>query len=137
MIVYPLYNVSDALSTITRGPFPAHPGALRYTTISFQTTHKGGDPPLYHLAFRKDISRSRMSLSSASDMFQKELTELSPQIPDSPAPAYTALPHRDVDFYLAPLLNGQIGDIELETVDGKRFLVHKRLLEEQTTFFHI
>ena len=60
-----------------------------------------------------------------------------PLLPDSPAPAYTALPHRDVDFYLAPLLNGQMGDIELETVDGKRFLVHKKLLQQETVFFHI
>ena len=60
-----------------------------------------------------------------------------PPVPNSPAPAYTALPHRDVNFHLAPLLNGQIGDIELETVDGKRFLVHKKLLQQETVFFHI
>ncbi|ORX39936.1 hypothetical protein BD324DRAFT_244905 [Kockovaella imperatae] len=74
-------------------------------------------------------------------MFQstKDLNDdlLVPPVPESPAPAYTALPHRDVDFFLAPLLNGQIGDIELETADGKRFLVHKKLLEQETVFFHI
>jgi hypothetical protein len=61
----------------------------------------------------------------------------SPTIPASPAPAYTALPYRDVEFYLAPLLHNKVGDIELETVDGKRFLVHKKVLEQETVFFHI
>ncbi|WVW82944.1 hypothetical protein I302_104959 [Kwoniella bestiolae CBS 10118] len=61
----------------------------------------------------------------------------SPTIPSSPAPAYTALPHRDVDFHITPMLDGKIGDVELETVDGKRFLVHKKVLEAETVFFHI
>ncbi|KAK6903039.1 hypothetical protein I204_07821 [Kwoniella mangroviensis CBS 8886] len=61
----------------------------------------------------------------------------SPTIPNSPAPAYTALPHRDVDFHFTPILEGKIGDVELETVDGKRFLVHKKVLEQETVFFHI
>jgi hypothetical protein len=30
-----------------------------------------------------------------------------------------------------------MGDIELETTDGKRFLVHKSVLEAETVFFHI
>jgi len=60
-----------------------------------------------------------------------------PPVPCSPAPAYTALPHRDVDFHLAPLINGRVGDIELETTDGKRFLVHRKVLEQETVFFHI
>ncbi|WVF72059.1 hypothetical protein IAT40_006871 [Kwoniella sp. CBS 6097] len=58
-------------------------------------------------------------------------------VPSSPAPAYTALPYRDVEFHLAPILDGKVGDIELETVDGKRFLVHRKLLETETVFFHI
>ena len=61
----------------------------------------------------------------------------SPVIPSSPAPAYSALPYRDTDFYLAPHLNNTVGDIELETVDGKRFLVHRKVLEQETVFFHI
>jgi hypothetical protein len=61
----------------------------------------------------------------------------SPTLPSSPAPAYTALPYRDIDFYCAPVLQGIIGDIELETIDGKKFLVHKRVLEQETIFFHI
>ncbi|WVQ98848.1 hypothetical protein IAU59_005979 [Kwoniella sp. CBS 9459] len=58
-------------------------------------------------------------------------------VPASPAPAYTALPYRDVEFHLAPILDGKVGDVELETVDGKRFLVHRKLLEAETVFFHI
>lgn len=62
----------------------------------------------------------------------------SPTIPSSPAPAYSALPpYRDAGFHLAPLVNGWVGDVELETVDGKRFLVHRKLLEQETVFFHI
>ncbi|WWC60980.1 uncharacterized protein I303_103557 [Kwoniella dejecticola CBS 10117] len=61
----------------------------------------------------------------------------SPTVPSSPAPAYTALPDRNVNFHFAPLLEGRIGDIELETVDGKRFLVHRKVLEAETVFFHI
>lgn len=60
-----------------------------------------------------------------------------PPVPSSPAPAYTALPHRDVNFHLAPLLRGQVGDIELESTDGKRILVHCKILEQETVFFHI
>ncbi|OXG31537.1 hypothetical protein J008_01208 [Cryptococcus neoformans] len=61
----------------------------------------------------------------------------SPAIPSEPAPAYSALPNRDTDFFLAPVLGGKMGDIELVTVDGKRFLVHRKLLEQETVFFHI
>jgi len=61
----------------------------------------------------------------------------SPMIPSSPAPAYSELPYRDTDFYLSPMLNGRVGEIELETVDGKRFLVHRKVLEQETVFFHI
>jgi hypothetical protein len=61
----------------------------------------------------------------------------SPSLPNSPAPAYTTLPYRDVEFHLAPLLNDRVGDIELETIDGKRFLVHRKVLEAETVFFHI
>ncbi len=61
----------------------------------------------------------------------------SPQLPSSPAPAYSILPYRDVEFFAAPLLDNKIGDIELETTDGKRFLVHRKLLEAETVFFHI
>ena len=61
----------------------------------------------------------------------------SPSIPNSPAPAYTTLPYRDVDFHFAPMLDNRLGDIELETIDGKRFLVHKKVLEDETVFFHI
>lgn len=61
----------------------------------------------------------------------------SPAIPSEPAPAYSALPNRDSDFFLAPVLGGKVGDIELVTVDGKRFLVHRKLLEQETVFFHI
>ncbi|ODN98510.1 hypothetical protein L198_03756 [Cryptococcus wingfieldii CBS 7118] len=61
----------------------------------------------------------------------------SPVLPVDPAPAYSALPDRGTEFFLAPILNGKVGDIELETVDGKRFLVHKKVLEQETVFFHI
>ncbi len=61
----------------------------------------------------------------------------SPPIPSSPAPAYSTLPYRDTDFHLAPLLNSKVGEIELESVDGKRFLVHRKVLEQETVFFHI
>ncbi|WWC89898.1 uncharacterized protein L201_004827 [Kwoniella dendrophila CBS 6074] len=61
----------------------------------------------------------------------------SPTIPSTPAPAYTALPNKDTDFHFAPILEGKIGEIELETIDGKRFLVHKKILEQETVFFHI
>jgi hypothetical protein len=61
----------------------------------------------------------------------------SPIIPQTPAPAYTPLPHTSSAYHSAPLLNGRMGDIELETVDGKRFLVHKSVLEAETVFFHI
>lgn len=54
-----------------------------------------------------------------------------------PPPAYSVLPYRDVDFHLAPFLNNKLGEIELETSDGKRFLVHKRVLEAEAIFFHI
>lgn len=54
-----------------------------------------------------------------------------------PPPAYSVLPYRDVDFHLAPFLDNKLGQIELETVDGKRFLVHKRVLESEAIFFHI
>jgi len=60
-----------------------------------------------------------------------------PPVPSSPAPAYTALPHREVDYHVAPPLHGRVGDIELETTDGKRFLVHRKVLEQETVFFHI
>ncbi|WVO20783.1 uncharacterized protein IAS62_002083 [Cryptococcus decagattii] len=58
-------------------------------------------------------------------------------MPSEPAPAHSALPNRDTDFFLAPVLGGKVGDIELVTVDGKRFLVHRKLLEQETVFFHI
>jgi len=61
----------------------------------------------------------------------------SPIIPQTPAPAYTSLPHTSATYHSAPLLNGRMGDIELETVDGKMFLVHKSVLEAETVFFHI
>lgn len=54
-----------------------------------------------------------------------------------PPPAYSALPYRDEEFDFAPILNGKIGDVELETTDGKRFLVHRKILESETVFFHI
>ncbi|EIW69411.1 hypothetical protein TREMEDRAFT_62277 [Tremella mesenterica DSM 1558] len=60
-----------------------------------------------------------------------------PPLPASPAPAYTALPYRDTAFHVAPLLNNKLGEVELETCDGKRFLVHKKVLESETVFFHI
>lgn len=60
-----------------------------------------------------------------------------PPVPSSPAPAYTALPFRDVEYHLTPLIRGRVGDIELETTDGKRFLVHRKVLEQETVFFHI
>ncbi|WWC69347.1 uncharacterized protein I206_103285 [Kwoniella pini CBS 10737] len=62
-----------------------------------------------------------------------------PQTPSPPpmTPPYTELPDRNVNFHFAPLLNGKIGDIELETIDGKRFLVHRKILEAETVFFHI
>ena len=72
-----------------------------------------------------------------SDAELAALLRSPPPAPHSPAPAYTALPYRDVDFHLAPLIHGRVGDIELETVDGKRFLVHKKVLEQETVFFHI
>jgi len=65
----------------------------------------------------------------------------SPIIPQTPAPAYTPLPNSHSQasgtYHSAPLLNGRMGDIELETVDGKMFLVHKSVLEAETVFFHI
>lgn len=54
-----------------------------------------------------------------------------------PPPAYSALPYRDTDFDFAPVLQGKIGDVELETINGKRFLVHRKILESETVFFHI
>lgn len=54
-----------------------------------------------------------------------------------PPPAYSALPYRDIEFDFAPILNGKVGDVELETTDGKRFLVHRSVLESETVFFHI
>ncbi|KAK4686334.1 hypothetical protein P7C73_g3787, partial [Tremellales sp. Uapishka_1] len=72
-----------------------------------------------------------------SNVFDHRLPSPSPSIPDTPAPAYSALPYRDVEFHFAPLLNDKLGEIELETVDGKRFLVHKKILEAETVFFHI
>ncbi|WVN86784.1 uncharacterized protein L203_101956 [Cryptococcus depauperatus CBS 7841] len=76
---------------------------------------------------------SDKSLSNIFDPVRSPSLDL----PVEPAPAYTALPNRDVDFFLAPLLGGKLGDIELETVDGKRFLVHRKVLEHETVFFHI
>lgn len=79
-------------------------------------------------------------------MDNKTLEELirSPTLaPSSPCPAYSPIPQAPVPRYradayvLAPLLNGEHGEVELETVDGKRFLVHKKVLEEETVFFHI
>ncbi|OCF41428.1 hypothetical protein I317_04729 [Kwoniella heveanensis CBS 569] len=81
----------------------------------------------------------------SSDSFRSPTTTPMPNtasstgtvLPSSPAPAYTALPYRDVEFHIAPILDGKVGDVELETVDGKRFLVHRKLLETETVFFHI
>ncbi|WVQ71718.1 hypothetical protein IAR50_001259 [Cryptococcus sp. DSM 104548] len=73
---------------------------------------------------------------SLSNIFESARSP-SPVLPADPAPAYSALPDRETEFFLAPLLNGKMGDVELETVDGKRFLVHKRVLEQETVFFHI
>ena len=83
-----------------------------------------------------DKSASLFDPPSAVD---PELARLlrSPTIPTSAPPAYTRLPTRDEDFHLAPLLNGRLGNIELETIDGKRFLVHRKVLEQETVFFHI
>ena len=61
----------------------------------------------------------------------------SPTLPVEPAPAYTQLANNDTTYHLAPLLSGRVGDIELETTDGKKFLVHKAVLEAETVFFHI
>lgn len=61
----------------------------------------------------------------------------SPTLPVEPAPAYTPLANNDTSYHLAPLVNGRIGDVELQTVDGKKFLVHKAILEAETVFFHI
>ena len=61
----------------------------------------------------------------------------SPVVPATPAPAYTPLANSDVSYHCTPILNGRMGDIELETTDGKRFLVHKSVLEVETVFFHI
>jgi hypothetical protein len=57
--------------------------------------------------------------------------------PSSPAPAYTTLPYSDVEYDFAPILNGRHGELELETCDGRRFLVHKKVMETETIFFHI
>jgi hypothetical protein len=54
-----------------------------------------------------------------------------------PPPAYSTLAHSSRTFHLAPLLNGVPGEVELHTSDGKRFLVHKSVLEKETVFFHI
>ncbi|ORY27204.1 hypothetical protein BCR39DRAFT_240322 [Naematelia encephala] len=65
---------------------------------------------------------------------------LSPNLPTSPPPpAYSALPYRDDDdtYDFAPILNGRHGNIELISADGKRFLVHRTVLEAETVFFHI
>lgn len=56
---------------------------------------------------------------------------------DTPPPAYTALAHDTTVFDVAPLLNGVPGEIELESSDGKRFLVHQSVLEREAIFFHI
>lgn len=61
----------------------------------------------------------------------------SPVVPASPAPAYTPVANNDTSYHLTPLVNGRMGDIELETVDGKKYLVHKSILEAETVFFHI
>jgi hypothetical protein len=61
----------------------------------------------------------------------------SPVVPNSPAPAYTPLAHTATTYHCAPVIEGRLGDIELETVDGKKFLVHKAILEAETVFFHI
>jgi hypothetical protein len=61
----------------------------------------------------------------------------SPALPASPAPAYTPVANNDTSYHMAPLINGRLGDIELETVDGKKYLVHKSILEAETVFFHI
>jgi hypothetical protein len=63
---------------------------------------------------------------------------LSPTLPPaSPAPAYSTLPYSDVSYDFAPLYNGRHGELELETSDGKRFLVHKKIMEQETVFYHI
>ena len=54
-----------------------------------------------------------------------------------PPPAYSTLANSSRTFHLAPLLNGLPGEVELQTSDGKRFLVHKSVLEKETVFFHI
>ncbi|WRT67250.1 uncharacterized protein IL334_004217 [Kwoniella shivajii] len=82
-------------------------------------------------------SSSRPSYPSPTTATESEPFIRSPTIPSSPAPAYTALPHRDVDFHFTPMLEGKVGEVELETIDGKRFLVHKKVLEQETVFFHI
>ena len=61
----------------------------------------------------------------------------SPTMPTSPCPAYSTLPDRETAFDFAPLLNGVLGEVELQTIDGCKFLVHKAVLEKETTFFHI
>lgn len=66
-----------------------------------------------------------------------ELAAPSPGLPTSPAPAYTVVPYRDEEFRFAPLIRGKLGDIELETRDGERFLVHREVLEREMVFFHI
>ncbi|WVR05303.1 hypothetical protein IAU60_002317 [Kwoniella sp. DSM 27419] len=71
---------------------------------------------------------------SLSNIFD---TVSSPAIPESPAPAYTTLPDQDIDYHLEPLLDGQLGDVELETGDGFRFLVHRKVLESECVSFHI
>lgn len=58
-------------------------------------------------------------------------------VPGPPPPAYSALPNHDAEFDFAPILNGKVGDVELNTTDGKRFLVHRKVLESETVFFHI
>lgn len=54
-----------------------------------------------------------------------------------PPPAYSTLVNSARTFHLSPLLNGVPGEVELHTSDGKRFLVHKSVLEKETVFFHI
>ncbi|KAL7423990.1 hypothetical protein Q5752_001575 [Cryptotrichosporon argae] len=60
-----------------------------------------------------------------------------PPLPVSPAPAYSSLPDRETDYFCAPVVGGRLGDVELVSADGRRFLVHKHVLEAETVFFHI
>jgi hypothetical protein len=94
--------------------------------------HQQGDLDLAH-----DYDHDHSTSMDIDEDLDVESDTDSDSIPSSPAPAYTALPHKDTQYHLAPVLDGRVGDIELETVDGKRFLVHKKVLENETVFFHI